>query len=58
MKKLAEAKKEDKKRLVDEEASKRIRHLEEQCSQLQKQARNEFKTVSSIGYTGIYIGNL
>ena len=39
MKKMMEAKKEDKKRLVDEEASKRIRHLEEQCSQLQKQAR-------------------
>ena len=37
LKKLSEAKKEEKKRLADEDATRRIKQLEEQCSQLQKQ---------------------
>ncbi len=40
LKKAHETKKEEKKRLADEDAAKRIRHLEEQCAQLQKQVAN------------------
>ncbi len=39
LKKLHDAKKEEKKKTLDEDASKRIKHLEEQCAQLQKQVR-------------------
>jgi hypothetical protein len=37
LKKIQEAKREEKKRLADEDATRRIRQLEEQCAALQKQ---------------------
>jgi phage shock protein A len=37
LKKLSEAKKEEKKRLADEDATRRIKHLEDTCAALQKQ---------------------
>jgi hypothetical protein len=39
LKKIQEAKREEKKRLADEDATRRIRQLEEQCAALQKQVR-------------------
>ena len=40
LKRVREAKKEEKKRLADEDAQRRIKLLEEQCSALQKQVAN------------------
>ena len=40
LKRVREAKKEEKKRLADEDAQRRIRQLEETCSTLQKQVAN------------------
>ena len=40
LKRVREAKKEEKKRLADEDAQRRIRQLEETCSTLQKQVWN------------------
>ena len=40
LKRVREAKKEEKKRLADEDAQRRIKHLEDTCSTLQKQVAN------------------
>merc|ERR1712223_1684888 len=56
LKRVREAKKEEKKRLADEDAQRRIKHLEDTCSTLQKQVANhkqeEEALLSGIEVTG------
>ena len=61
LKRVREAKKEEKKRLADEDAQRRIRQLEETCSTLQKQVCSVYSftvylLLSKVHFTDLFEG--